>query len=101
VSPPRDSSQQSLTEYFPSSATTTNKCKSAHGKQKAISKSIVEDLIVNCSMPISIVENAHFRHFLSVTDPQSTSIPRHTVSKMLDKLVQSGKDGLTNQLSAV
>lgn len=60
---------------------------------------MIEDLIVKCSMPISIVENVHFRHFLSVMDSHYTPIARATVCKMLDRLVQSVKDNLTNKLS--
>lgn len=41
-----------------------------HPRQLAINNSIIHDLIIKCSLPLSIVENNDFRHFLHVVEPK-------------------------------
>ncbi|RXN14058.1 zinc finger BED domain-containing 4-like protein [Labeo rohita] len=40
----------------------------SHPQQKAITNAILSDLIIDCNIPLSIVEKKSFRHFLSVLD---------------------------------
>jgi len=56
-----ESVQMEMPSFFNSSK--SDKYSSAHSQQKAITAAIIEDLIIKCDMPISIVENVHFRHF--------------------------------------
>ncbi|KAL3973695.1 hypothetical protein ACER0C_024902 [Sarotherodon galilaeus] len=49
----------------------------------AITQSILQDLIVGCSLPLSIVENPHFRHFLNVLDSKYTPVSRITLREKL------------------
>ncbi len=40
-----------------------------HPHQKAIDASLIKNLIIGCCLPISLVENEHFREFMKVVDP--------------------------------
>ncbi|KAK6323267.1 hypothetical protein J4Q44_G00056060 [Coregonus suidteri] len=35
-----------------------------HPRQKAITEAILQDLIISCNLPMSLVDNPHFRHFI-------------------------------------
>jgi hypothetical protein len=73
-----------------------------HPRQTAITNSIVSDLVVQCSLPLSLVENVHFRHFLRVMDPKYTPVARSTLSaKMIPHLVETTKARLSEQLENV
>ncbi|CAI5656483.1 unnamed protein product [Oreochromis niloticus] len=52
-------------------------------RQQAITQSILQDLIVGWSLPLSIVENPHFRHFLHVLDSKYTPVSRTTLTEKL------------------
>ena len=39
-----------------------------HPRQKAIGDAIVKHLIVGCSLPVSLVEDPHFRAFVEVCE---------------------------------
>lgn len=54
-----------------------------HPKQRAITNAIVEDLIVRCNLPLTIIENENFRHFLSVVDPKYTATTYRSVMKQV------------------
>jgi hypothetical protein len=41
-----------------------------HPHQKAINASLIKNLIIGCCLPISLVENKHFREFMNVVDPR-------------------------------
>lgn len=58
-----DSTQAAISQFLQCRPQEAN-----HPRQKAITHSIVADLVVGCSMPLSITENWHFRHFMSVAD---------------------------------
>ena len=73
-----------------------------HPRQTAITNSIVSDLVVQCSPPLSLVENVHFRHFLHIMDPKYTPVARSTLSaKMIPHLVETTKARLSEQLENV
>ena len=55
-----------------------------HMRQRVITESLVEDLIVGCNFPLTIVENNRFRHFLSVMDPKYTAVNYRTVMKHVE-----------------
>lgn len=71
-----------------------------HSQQRAITDAIISDLIINCSMPLSIVENVNFRHFLEVVDSRYSPICRSTVSSTLSKLATTSREKIRQQLSS-
>lgn len=70
-----------------------------HAKQSAITDSIIEDLIVGCSLAMSIVENEHFRRFLSIVDKRYRPICRATVTKQLKEMADKKETILKEELS--
>jgi hypothetical protein len=93
-----DDQQASIASFFSRS---DNSYKPNHPRQRLISKSIVENLIVGCSLPISLVENEHFRRFLSDLDSKYTAPCRKTVtSTILPALLEQKKNAVSKLLSA-
>jgi len=43
---------------------------STHPRQRYLTNSLVSNLIVKCSLPISLVDNESFRSFLTSMDPK-------------------------------
>ena len=39
-----------------------------HPRQKAITESIINDHIISCNLPLSLIEKSSFRKFLSVVE---------------------------------
>lgn len=69
-------------------------------RHKAISDTLVVDLIMKCCLPLSIVDNEDFRHFLHVMDPQYRPIARSTVSSVsIPRLVEVKKENIKKQLA--
>jgi len=52
-------------------------------RQKALTSSLVTNLIVSCGLPMSIVDDENFRSFLSLIDPKNKPPCRQTVSSSL------------------
>lgn len=50
-------------------------------RQQAITEAILQDLVIGCSLPLSIVENPNFRHFLSVMDCKYTPVSRTSLAE--------------------
>ena len=69
-----------------------------HPKQQRILGSVVSDLIVGCSFPLSLVEKPQFRRFCQVLDPQARDISRSAVFTELNRLYTSVKKDLTDLL---
>uniref|UniRef100_A0A3Q3BF94 HAT C-terminal dimerisation domain-containing protein n=1 Tax=Kryptolebias marmoratus TaxID=37003 RepID=A0A3Q3BF94_KRYMA len=68
-------------------------------RQQAISEAIVQDLIIGCCLPLSLVENGHFKHFLEVLDSKYTPISRKTVSeRRIPELVRKVKETVLEKL---
>ncbi|CAF3089987.1 unnamed protein product [Rotaria socialis] len=53
----------------------------SHPRQIQLSQSIVENLIVNLGLPLSIVEREPFIKFMNVVDPKFTMTSRRTLSR--------------------
>lgn len=65
----------------------------ANPRQRAITSSLVEKLIIDCCLPISIVENASFRSFLSTLDSKYSPPCRQTITySLLPKMLTTKKD---------
>ena len=68
-----------------------------HPRRKAINDAVVKDLIVSCSLAISIMKNSHLRYFLKVLERRYTSVTRKTlqitlIPQMNKEAVQKVKD---------
>lgn len=72
-----------------------------HSRQLSITSAIVSDLIVGCSMPLSLVENPNFRHFMEVVDSKYTVNSRSTVTSTITKLASKQEEDLRSLLSNV
>uniref|UniRef100_A0A672S8E9 HAT C-terminal dimerisation domain-containing protein n=1 Tax=Sinocyclocheilus grahami TaxID=75366 RepID=A0A672S8E9_SINGR len=69
-------------------------------RQLAINQAIIYDLIIGCCLPLSIVENQHFRHFLHTIDERYTPIARSTIAfKQIPQLVTRVKECLKSSLA--
>ena len=62
-----------------------------HPRRKLINESIVKHLIVGCSLPLSIVENSHFRDFIHILESKYPLVARSTVTSTL--MPQMYEDG--------
>ena len=62
---PKKGEQLSLLQYGVSGGTTKYKLENA--TQNRITQSIVEDLVVDCAMPLSLVEKPSFQRFMLIT----------------------------------
>uniref|UniRef100_A0A8C2HU02 HAT C-terminal dimerisation domain-containing protein n=1 Tax=Cyprinus carpio TaxID=7962 RepID=A0A8C2HU02_CYPCA len=71
-----------------------------HPRQKAISDALVKDVIISCCLPLSMVDNEDFRHFLHVLDPQYRPIARSTISSVtIPGMVKVQKEWIKCQLA--
>ena len=71
----------------------------SHPKQKAITNAIMSDLIIDCNLPLSIVENKSFRHFLTVLDSKYSPVCRRTLTSKTENLAEEKRLKLKTQLS--
>lgn len=70
-------------------------------RQQEIHTAIIKDLLIGCTLPLSIVENQHFRHFLKVMDNKYTPIARKTITdKDIPLLVDQVKDSIKSKLQS-
>lgn len=83
----RPANNNVITAFLPSQAQVAV-YGASHPHQRAITKAIISDLIINCAMPLSIVENVSFRHFLSVLDSKYQPVSRGTASSCISEMVQ-------------
>lgn len=72
-----------------------------HPRQKAITEAIISDLIINCNMPLSITDNKHFIHFLSIMDTKYTAVSRRTITSRLDTVVSERQSKLISEMATV
>lgn len=79
--------QQPLVSQF-TEAHVGQQYSASHPKQKAITNSILSDLVIDCNLPLSIVENKSFRHFLSVVDQKYAPVCRRTLSSKAENLAE-------------
>ncbi|XP_050958759.1 zinc finger BED domain-containing protein 4-like [Labeo rohita] len=68
-------------------------------RQQAITQSILQDLVVGCCLPLSIIENPHFRRFLNVLDSKYTPMSRTSLTeKLIPHLVTKVKGDIIKAL---
>ena len=71
----------------------------SHPQQKAITNAILSDLIIDCNLPLSIVENKSFWHFLTVVDSKYSPVCRRTLTSKTESLAGERRSRLKTQLS--
>lgn len=73
-----------------------------HPENVRLTRLLVENLIVKCGLPLSIVENEYFREFLTAMNPKF-SIPyrKHITSAVLPDLKDKTRSKLQNELAKV
>ena len=69
-----------------------------HPRQLAITDSLIVDHIVGCSLPVSIVENSKFRHFLEVVNKKYVPPARAMIKSYLENRVESVRNDLKEEL---
>ena len=74
-------------------------CRMSHPQQKAIANAILPDLIIDCNLPLSIVENKNFWHFLTVLDSKCSPVCCRSVTSKTDNLAGERGTKLKTQLS--
>ncbi|XP_042166334.1 uncharacterized protein LOC121841511 [Oncorhynchus tshawytscha] len=70
-----------------------------HSQQKAINNTILSDLVIDCNLPLSIVENKSFHHSLSVVDSKYSPVCRRTLTSKVENLATERRSKLKTQLS--
>lgn len=71
-----------------------------HPKQKAITEAMLSDLVVDCNLPLSLVEHSSFRHFLMVMDSKYTPVCRKTLTAKAEHLAAQRASKLKTWLSS-
>jgi hypothetical protein len=88
-----DSSQTSMSSFVDTSE--GKYYTSMHPRQKLLINSLVNNVIVNCGLPVSIVDNNYFRAFLADLDPKF-AVPCHQTvsSSILPALLKARQEKL-------
>lgn len=81
AAPSTDSSQPAISQFITSSK---QHYTSGHPQQNAITRSILSDLVIDCNLPLSIIEHPGFRRFMSVVDTRYNLVSRRTLTSKLD-----------------
>ena len=85
-----DSSQPAISQFIQSRPQEVYS--SNNPRQKVITNAILTDLGIGCSMPLSITENEHYRHFLSVADSKYQPVCRRTITVKLESIVAEKRE---------
>jgi len=94
-----DDSPSSISTFFGAKSGITYSPQNA--RQKLLSLSLVNNLIIDCALPLSFVDKNSFRKFVKDLDPKFKPPSRSHISlKMLPKLVASKKESVKEQLDS-
>ena len=72
----------------------------SHSRQKELQNAIVNDLIVNGNMPVSIVEQNWFKSFMKVMEPKFVMPGRRKIENLIDSAYKTKREVLRNKLSS-
>jgi hypothetical protein len=72
-----------------------------HPRQKAIIMTIIMDLIIDCSLPLSIVKNPACQHFIAVLEPKYVNPNRTTISSKLLDITTVTESKIKEKMTAV
>ena len=85
-------SDQSSIASFVSTGEQGQSYSAQNPRQKKLTDSLVNNLIISCALPISIVDHPNFRKFLSDSDPKYVPPSRQTVTySILPKYLKEKK----------
>ncbi|KAL1249031.1 hypothetical protein QQF64_022349 [Cirrhinus molitorella] len=91
---------QTIIDLFQRQTSQVQVYSASSSRQLAINQAIIQDLIIGCCLPLSIVENQHFRHFLHIIDERYIPIARSTItSKHIPQLVTRVKECIKSSLA--
>ena len=84
-----DNKQQNLDDMFKRK---TKKYSSTDSRQVRLTESIIKDLIIECGVPLSLVEQNGFKNFMQIVDPMYSLLSRRQsahdkLSKLYDKMI--------------
>ncbi|KAJ8372934.1 hypothetical protein AAFF_G00275840 [Aldrovandia affinis] len=68
-----------------------------HPRQQAVTEAVIQDLITDSSLPLSLVEKRSFRHFMSALDPRYNPVSRGKVTTQLTHLVLEKESIIKNK----
>lgn len=69
-----------------------------HPRQKAITNSIINYLIISCNLPLSFVDMPSFKNFMSVVDEKYCPVSRSTVTRPLSDLASDKESKIKSKL---
>lgn len=97
-----DPAQPSARDFFGSSSSIPVLYPASHYKQKQLTASLVENIIVKCCLPVSLVDNEHFKAFLMAIDPSFKCPCRQTVtSVIIPQMLESKQRDISELLKTV
>ncbi|KAL7389924.1 hypothetical protein ABVT39_011917 [Epinephelus coioides] len=69
-----------------------------HPRQKAITESIIQDLIIICNLPLSLIGKPSFKNFMSVVEERYCPVSRSTVTRRLSELAADKESKIKSKL---
>lgn len=69
-----------------------------HPRQKAITESIIQDLIISCNLPLSLIDKPAFKNFMSVVEERYCPASRSTVTRRLSELAADKESKIKSKL---
>ena len=92
-----DINQPQISQFI-TARTPSNTYSFNHPQQRAITNSILSDLVIDCNLPLSIIEHPSFQHFLTVVDSRYATVSCRTITTNLDELVAERRMKLKSDL---
>lgn len=72
-----------------------------HPRQKIITESIIQDLVISCNLPLSLVDTPGFQTFMSKVDEKYNIVGRNTVTRRLSDLAANKATQIKSKLQKV
>ena len=69
-----------------------------HPRRKAITESIIQDLIISCNLPLSLIDKPSFKNFMSVVEERYCPVSRSTVTRRLSELAADKESKIKSKL---
>ena len=79
----------------------TDTYSSSHPRQKTITLALIADLIIECSLPLSLVEHPSVRYYMSIVEPKYDKISRRTVTSKLTEMASITVQKIKEEMSKV
>ncbi|XP_013859738.1 zinc finger BED domain-containing protein 1 [Austrofundulus limnaeus] len=69
-----------------------------HPRHKAITESIIQDLIISCNLPLSLIDKPSFKNFMAVVEEKYCPPSRSTVTRRLSELAAEKMSKIKSKL---